>query len=191
MKRRYGPDEIRKVLSRLSSGNGVDGGVFIGMDVITGFPGESESDFEEGLRFLATLPWTRLHVFPYSERAGTPAVRLPEVVPREERARRAKVLSKLSLERMAAWHRAVLESCRASGRPLQGILLESASKKFGTSGLQPAMEYTMGYTPNYIRVAVTSKRTVLYSNQIISAYPSDLVVDSRAGEVVLLTEAAE
>lgn len=68
----------------------------IGADVITGFPGESESDFEETFSFLESLPVTYLHVFPYSERPGTPAASLPGKVPAEVRNARRKKLTALS-----------------------------------------------------------------------------------------------
>src|SRR5690606_34380917 len=64
----------------------------IGVDVIVGFPGESEADFLDTYRFINDLDVSYLHVFPYSERANTPAAEMTAVVPRSERARRSEML---------------------------------------------------------------------------------------------------
>lgn len=68
----------------------------IGADVIVGFPGETEADFEETLHFLGSLPLSYLHVFTFSERPGTRASQMPEKVTREEKERRSRVLIDLS-----------------------------------------------------------------------------------------------
>lgn len=69
--------------------------VFIGIDVITGFPGETEQEFETTYRFLESLAPAYLHVFPYSERPGTPAVGFEGKVPRNVSAERVKKLGTL------------------------------------------------------------------------------------------------
>jgi threonylcarbamoyladenosine tRNA methylthiotransferase MtaB len=74
---------------------------FVGMDVIAGFPGEGEAEFADTYERLASLPWTRLHVFPYSERPGTKAAVYEGVVPREVRAMRSARLRTLSSERFS------------------------------------------------------------------------------------------
>ncbi len=68
----------------------------IGVDVIVGFPGETAEDFAETQRFLADLPVSYLHVFPYSERPGTPAASFPDSVPWSERLLRSQALRELS-----------------------------------------------------------------------------------------------
>lgn len=68
----------------------------IGVDVIVGFPGETEEDFLDTYRFINELDISYLHVFPYSERENTTAVRMEGVVPQKERARRAEMLRILS-----------------------------------------------------------------------------------------------
>jgi threonylcarbamoyladenosine tRNA methylthiotransferase MtaB len=72
---------------------------FVGMDVIVGFPGETEEMFQETYERLAALPWTKLHVFPYSERPGTKAALFDEMVPRDKRLLRSQRLRELSRER--------------------------------------------------------------------------------------------
>jgi threonylcarbamoyladenosine tRNA methylthiotransferase MtaB len=76
---------------------------FVGMDVITGFPGETDEAFEDTSNCLEALPWTRIHVFPYSERPGTKAAALMQdlSVPKAIRAARAARLRELSSERFA------------------------------------------------------------------------------------------
>ena len=64
----------------------------IGADVITGFPGETDADFNETKSFLLSSPTTHLHIFPYSEREGTEAATMPSAVPVEIRRARAKEL---------------------------------------------------------------------------------------------------
>jgi len=94
MKRHYGETEVRSSLKaiskRINSGN-----VFVGMDVIAGFPSETDEQFENTYRILSETPWTRLHVFPYSERSGTRAAIMPQVsmMKRKERALRLRELS--------------------------------------------------------------------------------------------------
>ncbi|MDR3154260.1 MAG: MiaB/RimO family radical SAM methylthiotransferase [Deltaproteobacteria bacterium] len=73
-------------------------GVSIGSDLIAGFPGETEEDFEEGMGAVRSLPLSYLHVFPFSERPGTPAAGLPGQVPPRERRRRAALLKGLDRE---------------------------------------------------------------------------------------------
>lgn len=68
----------------------------IGVDVIVGFPGETEEDFLDTYRFLNGLEVSYLHVFPYSERANTPAATMPGRLPERERKRRADMLRILS-----------------------------------------------------------------------------------------------
>lgn len=78
-------------------------GAFVGMDVIVGFPGETEEEFLETVDRLRRTPWTRLHVFPYSERQGTRAALSEDVVPVAERKKRSQVLRELSFERYSLW----------------------------------------------------------------------------------------
>lgn len=68
----------------------------IGADVMVGFPGETDADFEENRRFIAGLPFTYLHVFTYSERPGTPAAEARGRVPRPVRKERNRVLRELA-----------------------------------------------------------------------------------------------
>ncbi len=73
-------------------------GLGLGCDIITGFPGEFETDFLATRTLLKSLPFTKAHIFPYSERPGTPAARFPDVVPPSVRSARAHELAALAQE---------------------------------------------------------------------------------------------
>ncbi len=96
MKRKYTEEDVRKSLLRIQERVP---GAFVGMDVIVGFPTETEEQFEKTFQNLAELPWTKIHVFPYSERTGTRAATLTETIPWAERLKRAQKLRELSLHR--------------------------------------------------------------------------------------------
>lgn len=107
----------------------------IGVDVIVGFPGETEEDFLETYRFIQQLDVSYLHVFTYSERANTPAADMPDVVPMEERKRRNKMLSILSEKKRHAFY----EQHLGEYRP---VLWEHSQQE----GI------VTGFTDNYIKV---------------------------------------
>ncbi len=77
----------------------------LGADVIVGFPGEGEEEFEETRQLVEELPFNYLHVFPYSERSGTAAVELDEKVQSRVAARRSKVLREMAVEKGKAYRR--------------------------------------------------------------------------------------
>lgn len=110
----------------------------IGVDVIVGFPGESDDHFDQTYRFLTELDISYLHVFTYSERPNTTALRIEEVVPHDVRAERSKMLRILSLKKRRAFYETHLHSTRE-------VLFE-ASVEDGKMH---------GFTDNYIRVETT------------------------------------
>ncbi len=97
MKRKYTRDDVQGVLKKI---NLRLKNPYIGMDVIVGFPTESSTVFSETLKTLADSPWTRIHVFPYSERNGTKAAQLEISVPQAVRKQRAEQLRELSNTRL-------------------------------------------------------------------------------------------
>lgn len=184
MKRKYSAAEVSDTLQNISELPAPVGGVFAGMDVITGFPGEGADEFESSVEVLRGLPWSRLHVFPYSEREGTPATRLPHSVPQSERVRRAKILRDLSLERMKEIHARVLSEYRTHGRLLDRVLIEG-----GVKGPDPSRVYVGGYTSNYLRVILpvaSVEEAQKLENQILSLKPESMIVDSNQGDVAFL-----
>lgn len=112
----------------------------IGVDVIVGFPGETEEDFEETVDFLKSLDISYLHVFTYSERDNTLAASMMPVVPKHTRNLRNKQLRNLSYQKMQYFtHQHVGE--------IRKVLFES-----------PQPNGTLeGYTDNYIKVTVPTK----------------------------------
>lgn len=107
----------------------------IGVDVIVGFPGETEEKFLETYNFLNELPISYLHVFTYSERENTEAVEMDGVIPIPERKRRNKMLRILSEKKKMAFYQTQL------GKTLP-VLWEHENK----NGLM------FGFTENYVRV---------------------------------------
>ena len=103
MKRQYNAqaveDSLKEIAARVP-------GSFVGMDVIAGFPGETEDEFLDSYERLKRLPWTRLHVFPYSQRPGTFATRRSDQTHPLLIKKRAQMLRDLSDERYLATARA-------------------------------------------------------------------------------------
>ena len=108
----------------------------IGVDVIVGFPSESDQDFQDTFDFLHALEVSYLHVFTYSERTNTKAVELKEVVPVHIRNERNKILRNLSYQKMQYFRSSQLGKTRS-------VLFEQEEK----SGM------IEGYTDNYIRIS--------------------------------------
>jgi threonylcarbamoyladenosine tRNA methylthiotransferase MtaB len=184
MKRKYGANDVEDCLRAL---RGLDGdragGVYIGMDIIVGFPGETGSDFEGTVDALDRLPWNRLHVFPYSERSGTPATRLPGIVPQAERVRRARVLRELSLKRLIAHYERILAECRRTGALLEDVLMEGSARGPANAG-----GWRGGHSLNYLRVLVPETQAA--RNTVVRARPLSVVVDRPSGECAFLAEVA-
>jgi threonylcarbamoyladenosine tRNA methylthiotransferase MtaB len=97
-------------------------------DVIAGFPGETEDDHAATMRLIDRLPFTALHVFPYSARPGTPAVRLDGAVPSATIARRARELRELAAAKGAAYR------ARRAGQPADVVVTGSAARREGVTG---------------------------------------------------------
>jgi threonylcarbamoyladenosine tRNA methylthiotransferase MtaB len=100
MKRRHVTAQAAAAIDRLRR---LRPGIALGADVIAGFPTETEALFQETLGFLRGQALPYLHVFPYSERPGTPAARMP-AVPVEERRARAARLREIGTQESAAFH---------------------------------------------------------------------------------------
>ncbi len=100
MKRRHDRAQAMAVVERVRA---LRPGVAIGADLIAGFPTETEAMFEDTLNFVRQTALPYLHVFPYSERPGTPAARMPAVPVVERRARAAR-LREAGLKNAAAFH---------------------------------------------------------------------------------------
>lgn len=137
---------------------------FIGVDVMVGCRGELPECFEACYEFLKGLPVTQLHVFPYSERPGTAALRIPYVVDDKEKKRRAHRLLVLSDEKTQAFY------AEHIGQEAD-VLFEKA----------PRGKAMHGFTENYVRVELpASQAREEYDNQIIRVRLGDFNHDKTA-----------
>lgn len=137
---------------------------FIGVDVMVGCRGELPECFEACYEFLKGLPVTQLHVFPYSERPGTAALRIPYVVDDKEKKRRAHQLLVLSDEKTQAFY------AEQIGQETD-VLFEKAARG-------KAMH---GFTENYVRVELpASQAREEYDNQLIRVKLGDFNHDKTA-----------
>ena len=96
MHRKYRPWHYREKIEKIRAAMPT---AAIGADVMTGFPGETEAEFEETLRLIEDLPLTYLHVFTYSARPGTPAASMAEQIPVHVARERNRILRDLALKR--------------------------------------------------------------------------------------------
>ena len=145
MRRRYRKELYAEKIARIKK---LIPDCSIGVDVITGFPGETDEDFNDSLAFLKDLDISYLHVFTYSERANTYALNIKPVVPINVRNNRTKILRNLSYKKLQDFTQKHMGQTRK-------VLFEGANK----SGL---ME---GYTDNYIKISVPFKNE--WTNNII------------------------
>ena len=132
MKRRYLKDTYTNRVSRIKK---TMPNACIGVDVIVGFPGETDALFLETYNYLNDLDISYLHVFTYSERPNTEAVALNGIIPKKVRAKRSKMLRGLSAKKRRSFYESQL------GNSLTA-LFESENKE----------GYIHGFTENYVKV---------------------------------------
>lgn len=130
----------------------------IGVDVIVGFPGESDADFNETLEFLKSLPISYLHVFTYSERANTGALKMDEPVPMAIRKDRNRMLQVLSDKLKRAFYESQLGQIRT-------VLFEQEAHE----------EFIYGFSDNYLRVKVPFDQKLI--NQCVSVEMKSIDVE--------------
>ena len=148
MHRRYDKDLFRRKVELIKK---LMPDAFIGVDVMVGCRGEEPELFDECYDFLNSLDVTQLHVFPYSERPGTLALKIPYIVSDTEKKRRSKLLLDLSEEKRLAFYESHIGT-------LADVLFEKSNR--GRS--------MHGFTRNYIRVELpASIARESYDNQII------------------------
>ena len=124
---------------------------FIGVDVMVGCRGETPECFEETYRLLESLPVTQLHVFPYSERPGTAALKIPYVVSDQDKHLRSQRLIELSNRKTEEFYTLYINK-------EVDVLFEKASRG-------KAMH---GFTPNYVRVELPARMASdEYDNKIV------------------------
>lgn len=167
MNRRY---DTKMFADRIAHIRSVIPDAFIGVDIIAGARGETLPEWEKSFAFAESLPVSRFHIFPYSERPGTRALELGDSVPRGERHKRVALLGELSDRKMKDF----LGSFIGQQRP---VLWEH-------SGSDPDRMH--GFTDNYIRVT-TPVAPELY-NKVTMARISGFDLsdkESMRGEVII------
>ncbi|MGV6846083.1 MAG: tRNA (N(6)-L-threonylcarbamoyladenosine(37)-C(2))-methylthiotransferase MtaB [Lutibacter sp.] len=132
MKRRYLVDTYT---NRVTSIKKLMPNACIGVDVIVGFPGETDELFLETYNYLNELPISYLHVFTYSERPNTEAINMEGVVPMNVRHKRSKMLRGLSVKKRRAFYESQLNT-------VHKVLFESENKN----------GFMVGFTENYVKV---------------------------------------
>lgn len=141
MRRRYTVEQFSQKIEQIRS-YGKD--TFIGIDVIVGFPSESDELFEKTYKLLEELRPSFLHIFPYSERANTDAINLPEVVDINTRHKRVERLTELS-------NKLHKEFCEQFIGSEVSVLVEG----FRKGGIM------FGYTSNYVKVELPYKKELI------------------------------
>ena len=161
MRRRYLTDLYTERVARIRQ---VMPNACIGVDVIVGFPGETEERFLETYNFLQELEISYLHVFTYSERPNTTAVRMDEIVPQDVRKKRNTMLRVLSEKKKRAFYESQKDSQST-------VLIESEENE----------GWMYGYTDNYVRVKLPFDAELI--NQVVEvkldAPDSDCVMSAK------------
>jgi len=132
MKRRYTTSLFAERVARIRE---LLPDAFIGVDLIAGMNGETEELFEQAFQFIESLDISELHVFPYSERKNTRALKIAMVVPIEERRHRAQRLIQLSEQKHTGF-------CQRNIGKTEAVLFENEKSK----------GFMQGWTSNYIKV---------------------------------------
>ena len=109
-------------------------------DIIVGFPGESEEDFQTTLEFVKKVGFAQIHVFKYSKRAGTVAAKMPNQVDEKEKTKRSEKLIQVGLELTRQYR--------------QGFIGKREEILFEENKIVDGKEYSVGHTKNYIEAAV-------------------------------------
>ena len=160
MKRKYTTEEYMESLERLRN---AFPGCAITTDMIVGFPGETEEEFEKSLSFIRQCRFADMHIFPYSRRPGTPAAEMPGQLSnavKEERSRRAIVVA----QEMSETYR------RSLTGTVQAVLVE------GMEG-----EHSVGHAMNYVKIYIPGAYP---RNEIQTVAVTSLYGDGVTGEVI-------
>ena len=143
---------------------------FIGVDLIVGARGETPDEFRRSAEFVESLPITRLHIFPYSERPGTKALEISHTVTQEEKHRRVNEMLRISERKMHDFASSFLGSVRP-------VLLEH------TRPGQPMS----GFTDNYLKVSIDTHPADdnrIVPVRLLSIIPTDMGDSNIKAEIV-------
>lgn len=145
MRRKYSPEFYKERVDKIKQALP---GIAITSDIIVGFPGETEEEFQETYDFVKNIGYAELHVFPFSRRTGTPAARMDGQIDKEEKEARVEQMIELSND---------LAQTYASdyvGEVLEVIPEEMSSEREG---------YLVGYTDNYLKVEFAGSENLIGS----------------------------
>jgi threonylcarbamoyladenosine tRNA methylthiotransferase MtaB len=142
MHRKYRPWHYREKVQKVRAAMPT---AAIGADVMVGFPGETDSEFEATRQMIEDLPFTYLHVFTYSPRPGTPAAEMADQVPVHLARERNRILRELVSEKKLAFMRSFV------GQTLEAITLNVV-------GSDDAGEFTEALTDNYLKLRLRGRR---------------------------------
>ena len=124
-------------------------------DIIVGFPGETEAEFEITKQFIKTISFYETHIFKYSPREGTKAASMPEQVAESIKGQRSKVLIALGYEQKQAFMKRFL------GKELSVLIEEEV--------VIEGKQYLVGHTPEYLKVALEGDRSLFHKIVTITA----------------------
>jgi threonylcarbamoyladenosine tRNA methylthiotransferase MtaB len=142
-------------------------------DIIVGFPGETEEEFQQSLRFVESIGFAHLHVFPYSPRPGTAAARMQGQVPEAIKRERSAIMRELDA-------RSGREVRRAQLGQIRPVLWEGE----GQSILESDQHVWAGLTDNYLRVLTVVPSSVNLHNRITPVRLDRLEGDALWGEIL-------
>ena len=160
MKRKYTTEEYMESLERLRN---AFPGCAITTDMIVGFPGETEEEFEESLSFIRQCRFADMHIFPYSRRPGTPAAEMPGQLPNAVKEARSHRAIAVAQDMSRCYHRELLGTTQA-------VLVE------GMEG-----EHSVGHAMNYVKIYIPGAYP---RNEIQTVAVKSLYGDGVTGEVV-------
>jgi threonylcarbamoyladenosine tRNA methylthiotransferase MtaB len=158
MHRKYRPWHYREKIEKIRAAMPM---AAIGADVMVGFPGEKDNDFDETARMVEALPFTYLHVFTFSARPGTPAAALRHQVPIQVARERNRILRELAGEKKLAFMRSFL------GRTAEAITLNVFDGQF-----------TEALTDNYLKLRLAGQHE---ANRWVEARVEDVVSGALVG----------
>ena len=167
MRRRYNSELYRNKILKIY--NEIPN-VSIGVDVIVGFPDESDIEFKKSMNFIKDLPVSYLHVFSYSERENTKALFLKNPVDKHKRSERSKILRMLSSKLQRNFYLKSLGTTK-------NVLFEQEDKN----------GFLFGFTENYIKIKVPYNKTLSKTQQevFITDYNDDLTMNVKLLEACI------
>jgi threonylcarbamoyladenosine tRNA methylthiotransferase MtaB len=163
MHRKYRPWHYREKIEKIRAAMPT---AAIGADVMVGFPGETDAEFESTRQLIAGLPFTYLHVFTYSPRPGTPAADMPNQVPVHLARERNKILRDLAAEKKLAFLLSFI------GQKIEAITLSpcgagAPAREASGTGLSAHAQFTEALTDNYQKLQLQGHHA---PNRWLTAY---------------------